>query len=352
MATTLSSRLRRNGRALPGPIRPLRLLALLIAGGIALMSAPTRAGMPNAVLFADRDVDEALSQVVSRLASEVRRVEIGVAAADAACTATPGKTPRLALVSSHLEPGYIEACARGANARVATVALGYQAVALVTPARAPIWPIASAALSRALTDSTEDSRRPTVWSELDPTYPRLPIGVLLAPSGSTDDRLFQALILAPTCSAAAGAKLPLRPGNGSLACGALRSDLPGVRRSSGERDLAGWATSAPLGQLAVVRLAELRQLGELVVPLPLDGQLPTAARIANGSYPAATTVELLIVIPRGGDNAGRGETWKMTFDLLAETSIGPAGTLVAAGLIPLPPAQRVASRSEALKFLQ
>jgi phosphate transport system substrate-binding protein len=352
MIRSSSSLLHRSARRFASRAVHRLLLALLVAGGLALVPAPSPAATPNAILFADRDVDEALSQVLGRLASEVRRVEIGAAAADAACAAAPGKTPRLALVSSPLQPAYLDACGRGANARVLTVLLGYQAIALVAPARTPIWPITSAALFRALTDHPEAPRRPAVWSELDPTYPRLPIGVLLAPSGSTDDRLFEALVLTPPCSAVADEKLPLRLGNRIRYCSAMRSDLPAVRHSSGARDLTAWAASAPLGQLAVVRLAELRRLQGLVVPLPLDGQLPTAAYIASGRYAAAATVELLVVVPRGGNNAERAETWKMAFDLLAETSIGPEGTLVAAGLIPLPPAQRVASRSEALDFFR
>jgi PBP superfamily domain len=324
----------------------------LIAGCLALSAAPSLAATPNAILFADRDVDERLSQAVSRLASELRRVEIGVAATDAACTAAAGKAPRLALVSSRLSPAYVEACGRGANARVITIVLGYEAMAVVAPAKTPVWPITSAALFGAITGHSQQPRLPATWNELNASYPRLPIGFLLAPAGSADERLFETLVLAPPCSATADDKLPFDLGNRIRYCGAVRSDLPAIRRSSAAGDLAAWAASAPPGQLAVVRLAELRQLDGLAVPLPLDGQLPTAANIASGHYPAATTIELLIVAPRGGDAIGQEEARKLAFDLLAETSIGPEGSLVAAGLIPLAPAQRVVSRSEALKFLQ
>src|SRR5438128_1242100 len=83
----------------------------------------------------------AVAQAVSHLASELRRVEIGVAATDTACTAAAGKAPRLALVSSRLSPAYVEACGRSANARVITIVLGYEAMAVVAPAKTPAWPI-------------------------------------------------------------------------------------------------------------------------------------------------------------------------------------------------------------------
>jgi hypothetical protein len=336
-------------RRLAAAGRIIGAFAVLVLGGLA-PPVPARAAGPAVVLLADRDIDDRLSRAVGSLAPEARRIEMG--GADAACTAAPGAKPRLALVSNALSPGFIEACQRSADAQVISVALGHQAVALVAPARAPVWPVSSDALFRALTEHAEKTGRPAYWSDLDARYPKLPIGLLLAPSASVAERLFDSRVVVPSCIAASGEGLPFGPGNRSRYCGMLRRDLPAVQRQAYAQDLASWAASAPAGQLAVVRLAELRQLDGLVIPLPLDGVLPTSANIASGRYGAAETIELLIVVPNDADGNERSEARTMAFDLLAEASIGPDGSLVSAGLVPLAATDRVAARSRALPFLE
>jgi hypothetical protein len=42
----------------------------------------------------------------------------------------------------------------------------------------------------------------------------------------------------------------------------------------------------------------------------------------------------------------------LAFSLLAEASIGPTGSLAPAGLLPLPPPDRIAARTQAVAFLE
>jgi hypothetical protein len=89
-----------------------------------------------------------------------------------------------------------------------------------------------------------------------------------------------------------------------------------------------------------------------VVPLLLEGVLPTAANIESGRYPAADRIELMIVVPNQASREQRLAARDLAFSLLAEASIGPAGNLAPAGLIPLPPPDRLAARSQAVAFLE
>jgi hypothetical protein len=125
-----------------------------------------------------------------------------------------------------------------------------------------------------------------------------------------------------------------------------------VQRQTNAQDLAAWAADAPAGQLAVVRVSALRRLDGLVIPLPLDGVLPTSVNIASGRYVAAERIELLIVVPKNSDRSARDAARIGALDLLGEASIGPDGNLVAVGLIPLTTAERVAARSQALALLE
>jgi hypothetical protein len=329
-------------------VRTVCALAALGLGALA-GSVPARAATPAIVLLADRDLDDRLSQAIGNLASDATRIEMG--SADAACGAAASAKPRLAVFTNPPSPDYLEACERSADAQVVSVALGYQAIALVGPARGPVWPLGSDALFRSLSEHREENSRPANWSDVDSAYPKLPIGLLLSPSASVAERLFDLHVMAPPCIAAAGEGLPFDAANRFRYCTAVRRDLPTVQRQSYAQDLAVWAASAPSGQIAVVRVAELRRLDGLVTPLPLDGVLPTSANIASGRYAAAETVALLLVVPKNGDESGRGEARTIAFDLLAEASIGPDGTLVSAGLVPLTATERVAARSQALTLL-
>jgi hypothetical protein len=330
--------------------RMICAFVILAAGGLVPPLSAARAAPPSIVLFAGRDVDDSLSQAVANLASETTWVEIG--GADAACATVAGVKPRLALVSGRLSPSYIEACAHTADAQVISVALGHQAVALVAASHTPVWPISSDALFRALTEHAAKADRRASWNELESSYPKLPIGVLLAPPASAAERLFAWHVMAPPCIASADPGLPFDLGNRILYCNMLRRDLPSVQRQTTAQDLAAWAAEAPAGQIAIVRVSALGRLDGLVIPLPLDGVLPTSVNIASGRYVAAERIELLIVVPKNSDRNGRDAARTRALDLLGEASIGPGGNLVAAGLIPLTTAERVAARSQALTLLE
>lgn len=246
----------------------------------------------------------------------------------------------------------LEACARTASAEVNAVEIGRQAVALVVPASSPVWSLDAAALFRAVGQNSGENPRPAAWNDIDPAYPHLPIGLLAPPTGSRALHLFDALIMEPGCDHAAGARMPFGLTSRAGFCAALRNDIPVAQRNGEAQAVTDWAAAAPPGHIAVITIAELRQLGSRVVPLLLDGALPTAANLDSGRYPATEKVQLLIVVPHAADRTRRNDARALAFELLAEASIGPAGSLTPAGLIPLPPTDRIAARSQAIAILE
>lgn len=322
------------------------LIALLVA------SLPAIAASPGVPLFADSDLGNALAQAVAGLGTDAKQVNASHSAGVVACAPALGATPRLALLSHSSSRAELDRCAQAASAEVHVVEIGRQAVALVVPMNSPVWALDSGAVFRALGRNGVGEAYPTTWDAIDASYPKLPIGVLLPSAQSPVQQLFGALIMEQGCDRAAAARIPFDRNDRIGFCDAVRDDSAVTHRRGGTQDVANWAAVAPAGQIAVVSLAELRQLDRHVVPLLLDGALPTAANIASGRYSAVDSIDLMIVVPNEANSAQRMAARDLAFSLLAEDSIGPAGSLSPAGLLPLPPAERLAARSQAVAFLE
>lgn len=335
------------------PTRGNRYLSIIAAfAGVLVLAMSCHqalAAAPPVLLFADRDLGEAIA---SGLATRgMPAPTLSDAAADQACAAIPAGVPRFALVSHVPSRTTVEACGRSAGADVSALKIGHQAVALVAPAGASVWSLRIATLYRAVGEHGASNRRPQSWSDVDPALPHLPIGLLAPPAGSRAEAMLQELVMVAGC-ASVDPRLPFDLEERTAYCGKLRQDATTVRHSGNIDELETWATSAQPGQLAVVTLAELRQLSERVVPLPINGALPTTENLDAARYPAAATVSLLIVLPHAAAQASRDAARTVAFDLLAESVIGPEGTLAPAGLAPLAPADRVAARAKAATALE
>jgi phosphate transport system substrate-binding protein len=322
------------------------LIALLVA------SLPAAAASPGVPLFADSDLGAALAQAVDGIGTVENKVDLQPSASVAACASAPGVMPRLALLSHSSSRAERDRCAQTASAEVSIVEIGRQAVALVVPINSPVWALDTGAVFHALGRNSGGAAHPMTWDAIDPSYPKLPIGVLLPSAESRVQRLFGALIMEQGCDRAAAARIPFDRNDRIRFCDAVRDDSAVTRRQGGTQDVANWAVVAPAGQIAAVSLAELRQLDRRVVPLLLDGALPTAANIASGRYPAVDGIDLMIVVPNEANGAQRMAARELAFSLLSEDSIGPAGSLPPAGMIPLPPAERLAARSQVIAFLE
>jgi phosphate transport system substrate-binding protein len=326
---------------------------MALAGLASLvLGQPAGAAQQNVPLFADRDLGDKLAEAVQHLGPDAQRIDVRPSASAAACGTAPGGAPRLALLARVPTRADLDRCGRATSADVSIVEIGRQAVALVVPINSPVWPVDAAGLFRAVGQNGGDTKRASTWADVNPAYPKLPIGLLLPPADSRTRHLFDVQIMQLGCDRAATARTPFDLTSRTAFCAALRSDIPISAREAGVEGVANWAAAASPGQVAIVSIAELRQLDHRVVPLLFDGVLPTAANIESGRYPAAEKIELMLVVPNAANPAQRTDARNLAFNLLAETSIGPTGSLAPAGLIPLPPPERIAARSQAVAFLE
>jgi phosphate transport system substrate-binding protein len=334
-------------------MRAGRWCIALAAASLALfgLDGPARAAQPAVPLLADSELGGALLQATRSLGPGMQRMEVRSSAGSAACVGTAGTAPRLALLARTPPRSVIDQCGRTASGKVSIVEIGRHAVALVVPINSPVWSVSAAGLFRALGLNSGEAARTTNWKDVDPSYPALPIGFLAPAANSRTRQLFDALIMQPGCDQVS-TRTPFDLKNRAAFCSALRTDIQiSERDDSNVQGVANWAAAALPGQIAVVSVAELQQLGHRVVPLLLDNTLPTTTNIESARYPAAK-IELMIVMPDGANRNQRADARKLAFDLLAETSIGPTGSLASAGLLPLPPPERIAARSQAVAFME
>ena len=326
------------------------VIQLGLAACLGLSGGVARAAN-DVVIFTDRDLGTAIGAAVAPMKSHIRAVETDVRAGDAACTTLPGNRVRFALLARNPSQAEIDVCAGGVRADVIAVPVGFQAMALATPANGVVFSVSSADLFRALRANAAGAR-PTTWDQLGAGYPSAPIAVLAAPPGSITQQVFDARMEATCFGTAPAAGMPFDRAGRLAYCGALRKDASVQPRPAGAGAVAAWAKTAGAGAVALVSVSELAALDGVVVPLLIDNVTPSAVNIAAGRYGAARPVTLMIVLPREADAARRDLARKAAFDLMAESMIGPGGALGGGGVIALQPADRLEARTKAVAFIE
>jgi ABC-type phosphate transport system substrate-binding protein len=323
-------------------------LGLIACAGLS--SSVARAAN-DVVIFADRDLGPAAGAAIAPMASTIRTVETDVRAGDAACTTLPGNRVRFALLPRNPSQVEIDVCAGGAGADVIAVPVGFQAMALATPAKGVVFSITSGDLFRAL-GANAAGARPSAWDQLGTGYPAAPVAVMPALSGSVAQQIFEARMEAVCVGASPSASMPFDRAGRLAFCGALRKDAAVQPRPAGADAVAVWAKTAGAGAVAVVSVSELAALDGVVVPLLIDNVTPSAVNIAAGRYAAARPVTLMIVLPRDADPIRRDVARRAAFDLMSEAMIGPSGALAASGVVALQAADRLEARTKAVAFIE
>ncbi len=98
-----------------------------------------------------------------------------------------------------------------------------------------------ASLFRALGQNGGGTPRPANWNAIDPSYPKLPIGLLVPPASTRTRHLFDVLIMQAGCERAATPRMPFEQKSRIGFCGALRTDIQVAERQGGAADVINWA---------------------------------------------------------------------------------------------------------------
>jgi hypothetical protein len=304
--------------------------ALTLALGIAFAST-AKAFSPQPVLHLDASA-AALGAALA-LPADAPAWRAAPDALGTACTPEPGVAIRIALLAGSVPRLRDATCRRSAAAQTLVLTLGHEALDSVAVFRA--------------------------FGAAAPRGTAAAAGTLLAPAaGTPSDALLGAMVLEHGCvtTLPMGA-VPHAAAARSLFCAALSEGSNVVRRrpgsaAEGVAQIRAWAASALAGAIAAISLTEWIELTGVVTPMPLDGVLPTAAKLAADIYPASRQIKLAFVVPRAASQPARNAALDTGFALLAETVIGPLGTLAGRGITALPPATRVDARLRLVDFLE
>ncbi len=211
----------------------------------------------------------------------------------------PRISPEVIEVSRRLPPDMFSLCRRDS---VIELKIGYQAVML---ARAKLYGplrLSSRDVFLALTSRFPDPSHsgglidnPIVtWSQLQPGLPNELIQVLGPAPTSGPGQLAQDLLLTPGCDIdpRMAAVRDTRPVEYDQICRTFRGEGVYITSSSaGSTAFVDQVLTNPT-TVGIVSLAELDFAGDRLTPISIDGVEPTAANIANGTYPASRTLYL------------------------------------------------------------
>ncbi len=270
------------------------------------------------------------------------------------CAGVGPETPDVAVSTRRMPAGIRQSCRMNGVRDVVELKLGFGAVVLVARRGDPMPQLSSRNLQEAIAaerptgDGAFAPNSYTTWSQLGRGLPPSPIRVLVPRGDSGTRQLFEDLVLESGCRDIKEMRLLFDAGFRRSKCITLRTD--GRVEEVAEDQMVATLMSSPPGTLAVVTFDEAMRSGGNLIALPLDGVLPTIASIAAMDYDPTRVVYLYAKRQHARNRQGVGVVHGIA-ELLAEAAsegaTGPAGFLARAGLVPLPPAERVAQRAVA-----
>ena len=340
----------------------------MMAGALALsMAVPGPASAQTALTLRDRllvvsststsRVTDLLARTFAERYADVRAPEVRsmttTRAMEVFCAGIGPETPDVVVSTRRIPAGMREICGANGVEDIVEIQLGLGAVVLAARRGDPLPQLTSrqiyeaVAAERAGPDGFAPNTAAT-WAQIAGTLPANQIRVLVPPRGHGTRQLFEDLVLEAGCRNIRDIRLLFEAGFRRSKCVTMREDGR-VVQVAGD-DIASSLLNAPAGTIGVTTLDEVFRSGGNLIALSLDGVMPTPASVASLDYDQTRTVYLYAKRQHARNQQGVGVVRGIA-ELLAEATselaMGPAGYLVNAGLIPLPPAERIAQRRTA-----
>lgn len=357
------------------PIRPRRLASIteaslrqlvlaLAAGGLALAGAAAGAAAQTAITLRDRLVvvssasSAGLAQLLSRSFAE-RFEGVAPPAADALgsaralehfCSGVGPQTPDLAIVTRRMPRAVVENCGANGVIDIVEVQLGLGAVVLAVR-RGETMPgltsrqVWEAVAAERAADEEFIPNTTRFWSDIAPGLPRSEIRVILPAQGAGTRALFDDLVMEAGCRYVKEIRLLFEAAYRRSKCISSRADGHVIAVPSDQ--VLPALLAAPPGTVAAMSYDQLVTSGGNLVPLALDGTLPTAASISSLDYEPVRTFFLYAKRQHSRSQQGVGVVRgirEFMLEATGEHAGGPGGYLTSAGLLPLMPAERAAQR--------
>lgn len=179
----------------------------------------------------------------------------------------------------------------------------------------------------------------TNWSEIDASLPDMAITVLGPPPTSGTRDAFVELVMLEGCEAFP-AIAALEEDAREQTCSRMRQDGPFIE--AGENDnLIVQRLNADPDALGIFGYSFLFENSDTLTPVSVEGVQPSPETIADGSYGVSRPLFIYIKNVHKGVIPGLDE---FVTEYVSEQSLGEGGYLSERGLIPLPAAERDATR--------
>jgi phosphate transport system substrate-binding protein len=328
-----------------------RSIGAPVTGSASAHDAQTAAGYTwseNLTIFASFSVATLAQTAVGRNHYPGARFKLEPGYDDAAtfrtlCRAVPYGAPEVIEVSRRITAEESRYCTRIGLPDIVEVKIAYQAIAL---ARAKVsGPLRLStrdlflSLAHQVPDPTQAERlviNPNAtWNQVDPALPHDPILVFGPAPGWGTGGLTRELLLEPGCNTYSwiAALRDSDPAGYDNICKGLRADnvyradmfagAPGASFGSYPERLVGAPTA-----IGIFSLEQLDQLKDKLLAIPINGTEPTAANVANGTYPLSRALYIYAIKRRVQgtrtfgmivrynmavpDTRGNGSSWGLT----------------------------------------
>lgn len=269
---------------------------------------------------------------------------------EAFCAGVGPETPDILVATRRMPRTTFESCQAHGVSEIIEIRLGLGAVVLAARRGDPTTPLTSNQIYQALAAERPENEafvpnRVAAWADVDPALPRRDIRVIVPEAGSGTRALLDDLVLEAGCREVRPIRLLFEAAYRRAKCTTLRTDGRVVAVRSD--DVVSALMAAPPGTLAVMSYDQLVRSAGNAVPISLDGVLPNAASVAALEYDQTRTVYLYAKRQHSRNRQGIGVVRgvrEMLVEATSEQASGPGGYLTAAGLVPLPPAERAEQR--------
>ena len=264
------------------------------------------------------------------------------------CAGAGAGHPDVETASRRIKKSEFEDCRKNGVGQVIEIPIGIDGLALIESAGTPAFSLSQADVYKAL--AANPFGKPNTartWKDVNPALPAVAIRVYGPPPTSGTRDAFAELILEKGCETDPAMKA-LKKSDKDKAkdiCTKIRED--GAYIEGGENDnLLVQKVAANEGAVGIMGYSFLEENADKVRGIPLGGIAPTAASIADFSYPGARPLYLYVKGEHLSAIPGIRE-------YVAEFAKGwgPSGYLIRRGLI-ASPADKMAAQEAAAKALK
>ena len=270
------------------------------------------------------------------------------------CSGVGVEHPDITNASRQIKTSEIESCAKAGVTAITEVKIGYDGIVIANSKASPQMNISLEQLFLALAKDVPDGKGGLqanpykMWSEIDPSLPKVKIEVLGPPPTSGTRDAFNELAMEGGCDKIAQLKeiKKVDAKKHQAVCQGVRED--GAFIEAGENDiLIVRKLEANKNAFGVFGYSFLDQNQEKIQGSLVNGVAPAYEDISSGKYPVSRSIFFYVKKAHAGVIPGIPE---FLAEFTSEKAWGPEGYLADKGLIAMPEAERAKFRKAAVEL--